>query len=305
MHNWSWSDLRFVLAVAREGSAAAAARALGVNHSTVVRRVRAFEASLDARIFDHLSTGYRLTETGEIFLDAARSIDGVVQELGRKVVGGERELAGNVRITTTDAIVTLMLDDLAELRRLHPRVTLDVRITNLQLNLDLLDAEIAVRPTRDPPPQLIGRHICDLAFGLYAAGTLLDAAGEAGSGTIASLGLGGPLATSSIGRWLDETTLSGPVVARCDSFNSLLALAERGVGCAVLPCWLGDGSATLRRVVPEPLEFRNQLWLLHHRDVLRSRRVRTVADFLVESLRAKRGLLEGTDRRAGGDESRR
>ena len=296
MHNWSWSDLRFGLAVAREGSAAAAARALGVNHSTVVRRVRAFEARLDARIFDHLSTGYRLTETGEQFLEAAQSIDGVIQELGRKVVGGERELAGNVRITTTDAMVTVMFDALADLRRLHPRVTLDVCITNQQLNLDLLDAEIAVRPTRVPPPHLIGRHICDVAFGLYAAGTLLEETGASYGGAIPGLGLGGPLATSSVGRWFDETTLVGPVVARCDSFNSLLALAERGVGCAVLPCWLGDGSPALRRVVPEPLEFRNQLWLLHHRDVLRSRRVRAVAEFLAEALRAKRGLLEGADR---------
>ena len=68
MHNWDWSDLRYVLAVAREGSAAAAARAIGVNHSTVVRRVRSFEDEAKVRVFEHLSTGYRLTEEGKAFL---------------------------------------------------------------------------------------------------------------------------------------------------------------------------------------------------------------------------------------------
>jgi len=293
MHTWNWDDLRYVLAVATEGSAAAAARALGVNHSTVVRRVRAFEERIDQRLFDHLSTGYRLTAKGEMFLDAARSMDGTLTELARKVIGGEDELAGNVRVTTTDAMVLVMLEDLARFRRLHPGVTLDILITNLQLNLDALDADIAVRPTRSPPDQLVGRRICDLAFALYAARDLLEGSGEDAAEPLLSLGLGGPLATSSIGRWLEETPLTGPVVMRCDSFNSLLTLAEQGAGCAVLPCWLGDGSPVLRRVVPQCLEFRNQLWLLHHPDVLRSRRIRTVAEFLVESLRAKRDLLEG------------
>ena len=135
MHTWNWDDLRYVLAVATQGSAAAAARALGVNHSTVVRRIRAFEERIDLRLFDHLSTGYRLTAKGEMFLDAARSMDGTLTELARKVGGGEDELAGNVRVTTTDAMVRVMLEDLARFRRLHPRVTLDILITNLQLNL--------------------------------------------------------------------------------------------------------------------------------------------------------------------------
>ncbi len=300
MHsNWSWSDLRYVLAVAREGSAAAAARALRVNHSTVVRRVRAFEEQLDIRIFDHLASGYRLTSQGEMFLDAAQSIDSVVQELGRKVVGGEDELAGNVRVTTTDSFVPLLVEDLAEFRRTYPKVTLDLMITNLRLNLDVLDADIAIRPTRDPPGQLVGRRICDLGFGVYAATTLVAEAGGVAPGELPWLGIGGPLVTSSLGRWLEGTELAGPPVMRCDSFVSLLAFAERGCGCAVLPCWMGDGSPRLVRVQPGRLDFSNHLWLLHHSDVLRSRRVRTVADFLVDSLRAKRELLEGDEGQAG------
>ena len=112
MHNWDWSNLRYVLAVAREGSAAAAARAIGVNHSTVVRRVRSFEDEARVRVFEHLSTGYRLTEEGKAFLVAAESIDSALANLGRSIVREDVDLAGHVRITTTDTVAPLLVDKL-------------------------------------------------------------------------------------------------------------------------------------------------------------------------------------------------
>lgn len=295
MHNWDWSDLRYVMVVAREGSAAAAARALGVNHSTVVRRVRAFEDKAGVRVFDHLSTGYRLTDEGKAFLAAGESIEGVLRELDGNVVRDHHDLAGHVRITTTDSIAPLLVDKLAEMRKAHPQVTVDLLITNTRLNLDALDADIAIRPTLKPPERLVGRKICDVGFGLYVSKELL-ADHEEALETLPTLGLGGPLASSSLGHWLDESPLTGPTVMRCDTFMVLLALAEAGVGCTILPYWLGESSSQLRRVGPDLLEFRNHLWLLHHSDVRRSRRVRVVGDGLVEALRRKRELIEGPGR---------
>lgn len=299
MHNWDWSDLRYVLAVAHEGSAAGAARALGVNHSTVVRRVRAFEDKAGVRVFDHLSSGYRLTDEGKAFLAAAESIDGVLHELGRCIVRSDDDLAGHVRITTTDSVAPLFVDKLAELRDAHPQVTIDLLITNTRLNLEALDADIAIRPTLKPPERLVGRKICDVGFGLYASRDLLAEVADSVIETLPTLGLGGPLASSSLGQWLEESPLTGPTVMRCDTFLLLQALAEEGAGCTILPCWLGDSSPRLRRVGPDLLEFRNHLWLLHHSDVRRSRRVRVVADGLVTALRAKRELIEGPARAGG------
>jgi DNA-binding transcriptional LysR family regulator len=292
MHTLDWSDLRYVLAVANEGSAAAAARALHVNHSTVVRRVRSFEEQLDIRIFDHLPSGYRLTTRGEIFLDAARSIDGVVSELGRKMVAGEDGLAGSVRLTTTDSLFPLLVDGLYEFRQAYPRFALDVVITNVQLNLDVLDAEVALRPTVEPPGGLVGRRICDLAFAVYAARA---PARDAPAADLPWLGLGPPLTASSVGRWLGQSALTGTAALSCNSFVSLQAMAERGLGRVVLPCWMGDASDLLERVTPEPLPFLTHLWVLYHRDVRRSRRVKAVAEFLVETVREKRAALEGRD----------
>ncbi len=299
MHNWNWSDLRFVLTVAREGSAAAAARALSVNHSTVVRRVRAFEDAVGMRVFDHLSTGYRLTDEGKMFLAAAQSIDGVITDLKRSVVRSDDELAGQVRITTTDSIALLLVDTLAELRVAYPQVTIDLFITNTRLNLEALDADIAIRPTRSPPEQLVGRKICDVAFGLYASESLVKGGEEPNAESLPTLGLGGALATSSLGKWLDDSPLTGPTVMRCDSFKILLTLAEAGAGGTILPYWLGETSPRLRRLGPELLEFRNHLWLLHHSDMRRSQRVRVVSDSLVNGLRANREMIEGPQELAG------
>jgi DNA-binding transcriptional LysR family regulator len=294
MHSMNWGDLRYVLAVAKEGSAAAAARVLKVNHSTVIRRVRSFEKTQNIRIFDHLASGYRLTAKGEIFLDAARSIDATLSELGRKVAGGDTALEGDVRVTTTDGLFPLLIEDFTEFRRAYPRMTLDLSITNLQLNLDELDADIAIRPTSSPPPALVGRRVCDVAFGVYGAASWARKGEFPSIEETPWLGLNAPLSESGPGRWIGESITTSQVVMRCNSFPSLVALAAQGLGYCVLPCWLGDDSPALRRVLPEPLSFRNPLWLLYHADMLRARRVRACVDFLFAALKAKQRLMEGT-----------
>ena len=149
-------------------------------------------------------------------------------------------------------------------------------------------------PSARPSEQLVGRKICDVGFGLYVSRELLASTSELAADSLPTLGLGGPLATSSLGQWLDKSTHSGPTVMRCDSFIVLLALAEAGAGCTILPCWLGETSPHLTRIGPDLLEFRNHLWVLHHRDVRRSGRVRIVTEAVTTALRAKRQLIEGS-----------
>lgn len=295
MHKLNWTDLRYVLAVAKEGSAAAAARALNVNHATVIRHIQAFEKAQGLRLFDHLASGYRLTPEGEIFLDAARSIDATITELERKIVGSDVELEGNVRLTTTDGLVPLLQEVLVDFRHLYPTITLDILITNLNVNLDTLDADIALRPTLNPPANLVGQCVCELAFAIYGVKSWQ----KKNNGLFGSihetpwLGLNEPLSASVPGRWLNDNIDSALISVRCNSFINMLGLAEQGLGYALLPCYLGDPSPTVHRVTPEPLPFRNQLWLLSHRDVLRSQRVQACMDFFYRRLHAKRLQLEG------------
>src|SRR3712207_7391952 len=104
-----WEDLRYVLAVADASSLASAARGLGVNHTTVLRRVNAFEERLGLRLFDRLPTGYALTAGGEELLAAARRMAETVTELERKLSGQDLRLEGTLRVTTTDTLMASLL----------------------------------------------------------------------------------------------------------------------------------------------------------------------------------------------------
>jgi DNA-binding transcriptional LysR family regulator len=147
MTQLEWDDLRYVLAVATSGSLAGAARNLGVNHTTVLRRIGAFEQRLGLRLFERLPTGYVLTAGGEELITAARHIDDTVTALERKLAGQDLRLSGVLRITTTDTLMGSILPEiLAEFRDSHPGIAIEVAISNLMFNLTRRDADVAIRP---------------------------------------------------------------------------------------------------------------------------------------------------------------
>src|SRR5918993_5806376 len=126
-HRIDWEDLRFVLAVADANSLAAAARALGVNHTTVLRRVNAFEERLGLRLFERLPTGYVLTPGGEELLAAARAMADTVAALERRLQGRDLRLEGELRVATTDTLMASVLPEvLAAFRERHPGILVEV-----------------------------------------------------------------------------------------------------------------------------------------------------------------------------------
>ena len=165
-----WDDLRYVLAVANAGSLAGAARKLGVNHTTVLRRIGVFEKELGLRLFERLPTGYVLTAGGEELIAAARHIDETVTTLERKLAGQDLRLSGAVRVTTTDTLMgSIVPEILAEFRESHTGIQVEVAVSNLMFNLTKRDADVAIRPAKDPPETLIGRRIAKIAFAIYGS----------------------------------------------------------------------------------------------------------------------------------------
>jgi DNA-binding transcriptional LysR family regulator len=170
MHRIDWDDLRYVLAVAEHGSLAAGARALGVNHTTVLRRINAFESAQAVRLFERLPTGYALTAGGEELLAAARQMGDVVTALERRLAGQDLRLEGNLRATTIDTLMVSVLPTiLAAFRAAHPGVQIEISVSNTIANLTRRDADAAIRRTEDPPETLVGRRVAGVAFALYAA----------------------------------------------------------------------------------------------------------------------------------------
>lgn len=282
-----WDDLRTLLAVAEQGSLAAAARSLGVNASTVFRRVKEFEEAHGLRLFDRLASGYQLTPGGEELLAAAREMKAVVSELERKLAGQDLRPEGELRVTTTDTLLHVVLPAILQrFRAAHPGIVLTVSGANTMANLAERDADVALRPTQQPPENLVGRRVCGIAYGLYGVpGSMREGPW---------VGPDASLAGSSVGRWMQAHVAPGAVALRTDSLLSLRQAARAGIGCAVLPCYLGDRTPGLVRLQPQPLEgLETSLWLLTHPDLRRTARVRSFTAFVADALVPLAPLLEG------------
>jgi DNA-binding transcriptional LysR family regulator len=295
MAGLEWDDLRYVLAVAEAGSLAGAARELRVNHSTVLRRIAAFEQQLGLRLFERLPTGYVPTAGGEELVAAARSIAETVTGLERKIAGQDLRLSGTLRITATDTLMGSVLPEiLAEFRDSHPGIRVEIAVSNLMLNLTKREADIAIRPANDPPETLVGRRVAKIAFAIYGSPSYLARHGHARELTEHLwLAPDESLAGTAVGRWMRATLPAADIALVADSLLSLRQAAQAGLGLAALPCYLGDTSPGLV-CVHEPIpQLETALWLLTHSDLRNTARIRAFIEFTGSAFAQRRPLLEG------------
>jgi DNA-binding transcriptional LysR family regulator len=298
MHSgMDWSDLQYVLAVARHGTFAGAARALRVSHTTVLRRIGAFEAAHGIRLFDRGSSGYVLTAGGEELLAAAQSVADVVTALERRLAGQDLRLEGVVRATTLDTLMASLLPPiLAGFQAEHPGVRVELAVSASVANLSRREADVAIRVSADPPDTLIGRRIAPVAMAIYQARdarTLAaEGAWEAGRWIAPSDGL----SDTAIAAWMRKRLPHAEVVLEADSLVSMARAAAAGIGLAALPCYLGDSMPQLRRasvgVVPQ--EAPSHLWVLSHRDLRDTARVRAFTEYVSDALALKRDAIAGS-----------
>jgi DNA-binding transcriptional LysR family regulator len=296
MAGLEWDDLRYVLAVASAGSLAGAARSLGVNHTTVLRRVDAFEKRLGLRLFERLPTGYVLTAGGEELMAAARHIDETVTALERKLAGQDLRLSGTVRVTTTDTLMGSILPEiLADFRTSHPGIEVEVAVSNLMFNLTKRDADVAIRPAKDPPETLIGRRVAKIAFAIYGSARYLA---KRKTKTLAGhqwVGLDDSLAGTSVAQWMRSQVPASEVTLRTDSLLAMRQAAQAGMGLAALPCYLGDTAPDLVRVHGPIPEMETTLWILTHEDLRQTARIRAFTEFTAQAFGRRRTLLEGAE----------
>jgi DNA-binding transcriptional LysR family regulator len=293
----NWADLQFVLAVAEKGSLITAAKELGVNHSTVLRRVRGFEEELGAKLFERRSTGHTLSPAGEELVKTARSMREMLIDTSRRIAGEDLRLEGTVRVTTTDTLaVSVLPKALASFSREHSGVRVDLSTTNQMLSLSRRDAEVAIRPSKEAAASYVGRRVSELAIALYASPTYLDRVATARTDLDRHvwLGLDESLSRTTIARWMTKTVPNAPVIFRADSVTALFHAAMAGLGVAALPCYLGDTTRSLRRVRTNPIdEMRTELWVLTHEDLKRTARIRTFTEWIARELSKDSDLLEG------------
>jgi DNA-binding transcriptional LysR family regulator len=289
-----WDDLRVVLAVSREGTLSGAARRLGVTHSTVFRRLGAIEKQIGARLFERFRDGYVPTPAGETAAETAARLEDEVLTLERRLSGQDLRPSGVVRITTTDTLGMILMRHLPAMRAVHPEIQFEVAISNAMANLTRREAEIAIRPTSEPPEILVGRRVADIAHAIYGSRAYLSRHEEKDPSAHDWIALDDALASTVIGRWIHENLRAAHITCRVDALPALRDAALAGLGLALLPCYLGDPAPGLRRLTQKTMtEPRSALWLLTHGDLRRTARIRATLDFLAKAFASERALFEG------------
>lgn len=273
----NWDDLRFVLAVVDEGSVSAAARRLGVNHATVLRRIAAFEEAAGTIIFDKTARGYSIPADRGRIVDAAREVDRAVQTVVRLMEGARAPLTGEVRITSTDSFCQVLLPAiLSEISRAAPEVRFQLLSSNAHLDLGRIEADITVRPTARLPDELVGLKAGTLVFRLYRARGADDA--------LPWLGLAGQLSRTVPARWMAEHVPESEIGAGADSFLTLREMAFLGLGKAILPASIGDNEP---RLGPMPNLYPGQvvdIWVASHADLASVPRIALMRRLLTDAL---------------------
>jgi DNA-binding transcriptional LysR family regulator len=298
MNRLNWDDLRFFLATARGGGLSPAARELGVNYSTVFRRVNALEDELGVRLFERFAAGYSLTLPGEEMLEHALRIEDEMAALDARVSGRDHRLSGVIRITTVDDVALALLPrHLLSFRAAYPGIGIEMNVDNRFLNLTKREADVAFRMATTLEGDMVGRKLADVAWAVYAAKDYLERHGTPSSaaeidghdliGGIDNLARVPPIA------WLGQ---QAPGTVPCYRSNNLLnqmAAAKAGFGLVALPCFMTADQPELARVLAITDAPVNQFWLLTHPDLRETARIRAFLDFMAKALAADRALLEG------------
>lgn len=285
MSRGNWDDLRYVLAVADAGSVSGAARALGVNHATVLRRVAAFEAESGSEIFDKTAKGYFVPASRRGVIEAAREVDAAFHAVGRILTGTRAPLLGKVRVTTTDTIAQCILPAIAdEIASSTPELELEIISSNQPLDLGRGAADITIRATESLPPNLFGETPVRLGFGAYAP---KDRVPESW------IGLAGRLGSTVAGKWMAEAIDPTQIACAADSFLVVAELAARGIGLAAIPHIVGQSDPRLDFLAGMMPDMAVDVWVACHVDLAGVPRIARVRDLLADALAKRADQFKG------------
>lgn len=295
-----WDDLRYLLAVARQGSLAGAARELRVDATTVGRRLDALEKALGTRLVLRGARTLALTEGAEAVVARAREMEDALRVL-HDAVAGEARAVGTVRLTATEYIGhALVSPRLGELHARHPGLDLEVVVGSDLVDIQRGDADLALRLAPPRGDALVMRKVGEVAFALYASRGYLRRHGAPRPGDFqghALLAYRANLTSGAESEELKRLTAGARRLLQSNSTTVLREAAAAGLGVALLPCLSGERDARLARV--GAVVAKRPLWLVVHKDLQRSPRVRAAADWLVELCRMQKAGLAGTESAAG------
>ncbi|OKY27924.1 MULTISPECIES: LysR family transcriptional regulator [Thalassotalea] len=285
MHNWD--DFRFFGAVAETGSYSKAATSLGVNHSTVSRRVQAMEVAHGVKLFERTQYGYQLTEAGASIFEIVQQLQDKTHQAARILLGQDARLEGTINLTMpNDMFMFLMAEPLKLFSDQHPGITFNLLVSKGLRNMANREADLAVRVTATPPDYLIGTKITHIQHGLYQREDLAQH-------DYTPVIIWG--SESNLPTWTTQYFKNPKVIMRVDDLYAMHQAVRAGFGIARMPCFIPDivqDEKVVRLPVDVPLsDF--AVWILHHQDLRTSAKINQCRGYIKEVLTAQKGVFSG------------
>lgn len=286
---FDWNRARAFLVTAQEGSLSAAARALGMGQPTLGRQVDALEEELGVVLFERVGRGFTLTPSGLELLEHAKAMGSAANLMSLAASGRSQDIEGTIRISASEVHAALLLPPIiAKLRAAEPGIRVEIVASSVSSDLLRREADIAIRNYQPTEPDLIAKKIRDLPARLYASPTYIDRIGNPSlpydlrHADFISIDRTGVFLKGLNTLGLGLTERNFPILTE----NYLVAweMVKHGLGIGIQDGVVGDREPLVRRVLPdlEPLIF--SMWLVTHREVQTSRRVRVVYDLLSKEL---------------------
>jgi DNA-binding transcriptional LysR family regulator len=278
-----WSDLPIFLAIAREGTLAAAARRCGQSQPTMGRRLRALEEATGLILFQRTADGFVLTDEGEVMLRHAELMEGEAQAMARELAGSAG-LEGLLRVTCSDWFGRIVLAPiLAKFTGLHPGVVIETLTDPRVYSLARREADLALRIAGFDEPEVIARRLVTIPYGLYRKVDAWQVDEGDGAGcplVVMDTGFGGMPDVA----WVSEMLPRARIAARSNSREMQARFCALGAGLAVLPKPLGDATPDIEEVNVSSSPPSRETWLGYHRDLKRLPRLRAFVDLLLERI---------------------
>ena len=293
MHKLDWDGVHYFLEVVRAGSVSGAAQCLGVNQTTVSRRITALEVHLGKSLFVRAGKRWLITSVGEHLIAAAESMAEDANTIERHVMADSQELSGLLRVTVADVCTQhLAMPALKAFTQQYPDVDLEIIATRDELNLAAREADVALRTTDEPPSNLVGKRIGRLAYAVYGTREILERVQNDPTGgdvpCITWIGDG-----STRPPWIEKSFPDTHRVYRTSELNLMLQMVNQSMGMAQMPCVFCEPDPLLHRIPARYIERGWGLWVLSHVDLRTTARVRIFRDFLVAELEKQKELIEG------------
>jgi DNA-binding transcriptional LysR family regulator len=295
---YDWGDLKVFLAAARAGSTLGAARELGVNQTTVARRIAALESALDVRLFDRNQDGYRLSEAGAAILAQAERVGEEADTLERLVAQRSRHLSGAIRVTAAEIIANMILTPwLSEFIDLYPDIRVEVIATDKHLDLARGEADVAFRAGYLPTGSgMLVRKLADAPWGVYCSKTYAAKRGHPTCGEELNdhivIGVEGTLAKLDLFVWFAQVTSGAKMRNVSNSVANLLSAIKAGHGVGPLPRPMGVSDPDLVECFELP-QFKYGYYLLTREALKDVPRVKAFNEFIIGRAVALKHMLEG------------